>query len=215
MASTPELNEKPSIAPTKDSDAAVVKNQSKVNSQPTEVAPANAILQGAVFGLIFGFLLQKGGVAKFHVLIGQLLLADFTVLKVMMSAVVVGALGIHFMHQAGLVKLHIKPTRYLSNVVGGLLFGVGFAFAAYCPGTGAAALGQGNYDAIAMMVGMIGGSYLFAEASGWISKNVDPIGDKGKITFPDLLNMNRTTVVLVCVALIIVILFAVESFTFR
>jgi uncharacterized protein len=156
-----------------------------------------------LFGLIFGFLLQKGGVAKFHVLIGQLLLVDFTVLKVMMSAVVVGAFGVHFMHQAGLVKLHLKATRFASNIMGGLMFGVGFAFAAYCPGTGAAALGQGNFDAIAMMLGMIGGSYLFAEASGWIGKNVDPIGDRGKITLPDLLKMNRTAVVFLCVAAIV------------
>jgi uncharacterized protein len=154
-------------------------------------------------------------IAKFHVLIGQLLLVDFTVLKIMMSAVVVGALGIHFMRQAGLVKPHIKPTRYASNIVGGLLFGVGFAFAAYCPGTGAAALGQGNYDALAMMAGMIGGSYLFAEASAWIGKQIDPIGDKGKLTFYDVLPTSPTIVVFLCVSLIIGILVVVEILTVR
>jgi uncharacterized protein len=186
--------------------------------QPTpekdaEVAPGKKLLQGLVFGVIFGFLLQKGGVAKYNVLIGQLLLVDFTVLKVMLSAVVVGMLGIHFMHRLGLVKLHIKPTRYASNVIGGLLFGVGFALAAYCPGTGAAALGQGNYDAIAMMVGMLGGSYLFAEMSGWISKHVDPIGDRGKLTLHDVAPVNGTMLVILSVAVLSCVLVAIEILT--
>jgi uncharacterized protein len=181
----------------------------KPNTQP-EVAAGTKLVQGLIFGVIFGFLLQKGGVAKFHVLIGQLLLVDFTVLKVMLSAVVVGALGIHFMHRAGLVELHLKPTRYASNIIGGLLFGVGFAFAAYCPGTGAAALGQGSYDAIPMMIGMIGGSYIFAEMSGWISRNIDPIGDKGKLTLHDVIPINRSALVITFVAVLVAVLVAVE-----
>ena len=104
---------------------------------------------GLLFGVVFGFLLQKGGVAKYHVLLGVLLLEDFTVIKVMLSAIVVGMLGVFTLHAMGLVELHIKPTRYAANILGGLLFGVGFALMGYCPGTGAAALGQGNYDAIA------------------------------------------------------------------
>lgn len=186
----------------------------KSKDQP-DVAPAQSLLLGLLFGVVFGFLLQKGGVAKFHVLIGQLLLEDFTVVKVMLSAVIVGAVGIHFMHQAGLVELHIKPTRFASNIIGGLLFGTGFALSAYCPGTGAAALGQGNYDALAMALGMIGGSYLFAEMSGWISRSVDPIGDRGKITLHDLLPNNRTTVVISSALALAGVLVAIELLTIR
>ncbi|MEZ6079157.1 MAG: DUF6691 family protein [Pirellulaceae bacterium] len=184
------------------------------DSQP-KVAPAKALIQGLVFGVVFGFLLQKGGVAKFHVLVGQLLLVDYTVVKVMLSAVVVGALGIHFLHRAGLVEMHIKPTRFASNTLGGLLFGVGFALSAYCPGTGAAALGQGNYDALAMVMGMIAGSFMFAEMSGWISRHIDPIGDRGKLTLYDLLPVNRTLVVMGSVALLVVVLIAMETLATR
>lgn len=190
------------------------KPASKPDGEP-EVASVNTLLSGIVFGLAFGYLLQKGGVAKYHVLIGQLLLVDYTVVKVMLSAVIVGALGIHLMHQAGLVKLHIKPTRYASNIIGGLLFGAGFGLAAYCPGTGAAALGQGNYDAIAMMVGMIAGSYIFAEMSGWIGRHINPIGDRGKMTLHDLVAMNRTVVVLGSVIVLCAILGAIEFFSTR
>lgn len=182
---------------------------------PAEVAPAKALVLGLVFGVVFGFLLQKGGVAKFHVLIGQLLLADFTVVKVMLSAVIVGAVGIHLMHRAGLVEMHIKPTKYASNIIGGLLFGVGFALSAYCPGTGAAALGQGNYDALAMVLGMFAGSYLFAEMSGWIARRIDPIGDCGKITLCDLLPGNRTLIMFASVVVLAGVLVAIEWLTVR
>ena len=100
---------------------------------------ASKILQATLFGLMFGFLLQKGGVAKYHVLEGQLLLQDFTVAKVMLSAILVGMVGIYFLHKIAYTKMHIQPTKIGANILGGLIFGVGFALAGYCPGTGAAA----------------------------------------------------------------------------
>ncbi|HBJ87548.1 MAG TPA: YeeE/YedE family protein, partial [Verrucomicrobiales bacterium] len=40
------------------------------------------LVSAILFGFAFGFLLQKGGVGKYNVLLGQLLLQDFTVAKV-------------------------------------------------------------------------------------------------------------------------------------
>jgi uncharacterized protein len=144
-----------------------------------------------VFGLIFGFLLQKGGVAKYHILMGVLLLEDFTVIQVMVSAIIVGMAGVLSLHRLGKVELELKPTRYGANIIGGLIFGVGFALAGYCPGTGAAALGQGNFDAAAVMLGMIGGSYIFAATSGFLNRTINRWGDRGKLTLPELLNVRR------------------------
>lgn len=118
------------------------------------------------FGVIFGFLLQKGGVAKYHVLMGALLLQDFTVFKVMLSAIAVGSVGVFTLHRFGLLELHVKPTRWGPNLFGGLVFGAGFALLGYCPGTEAAAIGQENLDALVGAAGMVAGSWLFAEASG-------------------------------------------------
>ena len=61
---------------------------------PQFVSPASAIVSGILFGFVFGFLLQKGGVGTYHILIGQLLLQDWTVVKIMATAVVVGMIGI-------------------------------------------------------------------------------------------------------------------------
>ncbi len=164
----------------------------KESSEPSNEGPSGKkILTAIVFGLAFGFLLQKGGVAKYNVLIGQLLLQDFTVVKIMMTAVVVGMVGIFTLNHFAKVNLHIKPTRIGAQTIGGLLFGAGFALLAYCPGTGAAALGQGSWDVLFGMAGLMAGSYLFAEMSGWLKKTVETWGEKGKLTIPDLLHIPR------------------------
>lgn len=178
---------------------------------PPEDREAHLAL-GFVFGVVFGFLLQKGGVGKYEVLVGMLLLKDFTVLKVMMSAMLVGMIGIYSLHAAGLVKLHIKPTRYGANTIGGLLFGAGFALAAYCPGTSAAAFGQGNYDAIAVLLGLVAGSYVFAEASGWIGKTVNHWGERGELTLDRVFGMSLKAFVPVMAVVLVLVLAVIHIF---
>ena len=160
-------------------------------------------------------MLQKGGVAKYHILIGVLLLEDFTVIKVMLTAIIVGCIGIFSMYAMGLVKLHVKPTRYAANIFGGLIFGVGFGLLGYCPGTGAAALGQGNWDALAGIVGLMTGSYLFAEASGWLGKTLMKIGDRGKLMLPEVVGLRLSTFLIIFVPLLIVALVAVDRLAAR
>lgn len=188
---------------------------------PDKDAPGGAsftgkqLALGLLFGLAFGFLLQKGGVAKYHVLMGVLLLEDFTVVKVMLSAVVVGMVGIFTLYALGLVKLHVKPTRYAANVIGGLVFGVGFALLGYCPGTGAAAVGQGNFDAVAGVLGLMAGSYLYAELSGLLGKTVLKWGDRGKLMLPELVRVSVATFVLVLAPLLVVLLVVLDRTTAR
>jgi len=172
-------------------------------------------MAGVLFGLAFGVLLQKGGVAKFHVLIGLLLLQDFTVAKVMLTAIVVGMIGVLTLHHFGKVNLHLKPTRIGANVIGGLLFGAGFALLGYCPGTVAAALGQGSWDALFGMAGLVAGSWIFAELSGWSKRTVEKWGDLGEVLLPDLLHVPRSAFAIgLGVALTSVIL-VLERFTIR
>ena len=71
-----------------------------------------------------------------------------------------------------LVELHIKPTRYAANVIGGLLFGVGFALIGYCPGTASRSRAR-KHDAIAGVLGLLAGSYLYAEYSAQLGKTVE------------------------------------------
>ena len=147
------------------------------------MSDAKTLLLGALVGLVFGFLLQKGGLTRFRVIVGQFLLRDFTMLKVMLTAMIVGGVGIYAMRAGGMdVALHIKATTVLGNLVGGLLFGAGMALLGYCPGTGIAALGDGSRHAWAGLFGMLAGAAIYAEAYPWVKANVLGVGDYGKIT---------------------------------
>lgn len=188
--------------------------QSSEKPEPS-VAAAPKLLAGVFFGLVFGFLLQKGGVGKFNVLLGQLLLQDFTVAKVMVTAIVVGMIGVTALHHFGKVNLHLKPTRIGANVMGGLLFGAGFALMGYCPGTAAAALGQGSWDAIFGMAGLIAGSWIFAELSGWTKQTVEKWGDLGKVSLPDLVRLPRGVVVAGLAVTLTAIIVLLEKFATR
>jgi len=181
-----------------------------VRQPVSPVAEAPKLMTGVLFGLAFGFLLQKGGVGKFNVLIGQLLLQDFTVAKVMLTAIVVGMIGVFTLHHFGKVKLHLKPTRIGANIIGGLLFGAGFALLGYCPGTAAAALGQGSWDALFGMAGLVAGSWVFAELSASFKGTIEKWGDFGKVTLPDLLHVRRGVFVTIVAVLLTVGLFALE-----
>ena len=166
-----------------------------------------------VFGLIFGFLLQKGGAAKYNVLMGVLLLEDFTVVKIMLSAIVVGMIGVFTLVAVGKAKLNIKPTKIAANICGGLIFGVGFALLAYCPGTGAAALGQGNWDAVFGIAGLVVGSYIYAELSELLERTIGRWGAYGKIILPDILHVPRKVAVPVVAGMLICVLLVLKKYT--
>lgn len=176
---------------------------------PGKPDSARQLVLGLLFGVVFGFLLQKGGVAKYEVLMGQFFLTDFTVIKIMLTAIIVGMLGIFMMRVLGLVELHVKPTRYAANIAGGLLFGIGLGLLGYCPGTGIAALGQGNYDAIAGILGLMAGSYFYAETSGFLGMTIQKIGNRGLIMLPDLLGMRVAVFLAVFVPLLLLGLYVV------
>jgi uncharacterized protein len=119
------------------------------------------------------------------------------------------------LHRLGKVNLHLKPTRVGANISGGLLFGAGFALIGYCPGTAAVALGQGSWDALFGMAGLIVGSWVFAELSGWVKRTVESWGDLGETIIPELLNAPRGPFVAVFVVALAGVLVLLEQFTVR
>ncbi len=166
---------------------------------------------GLILGIPFGFLLQKGGVTNYDVIIGQLLLTNFTVVKVMLSAVVAGMVGVHLLRSFGLATLHPKPGSFGSSVIGGLIFGVGFALLGYCPGTIAGAIGQGSLDGLfGGMAGILLGAGLFAEAYPKLDRFVLRKADFGEVTFPQLFKVNPWVIVLPVAVGIVLLLFWIE-----
>ena len=162
------------------------------------------LLLGLLIGVAFGFLLQKGAVTKYDVLIGQLLLQDFTVVKVMLSAVITGMIGVHLLVGLKLARLQPKWGSFGSSVIGGLIFGAGFGLLGYCPGTAAAAVGNGYLDAVVGgVVGITLGAGLFAAVFAKIKDPVLKIGVFGNVTLPQLFKVNAWVVIVpVCIGLV-------------
>lgn len=170
------------------------------------------LLLGLGFGIIFGFLLHKGGATKYDVIVGQLLLTDFTVIKIMLSAVVTGMIGIYLMKSLGWIKLSIKSGSVGQNVIGALIFGVGFAVLGYCPGTIAGAVGNGYLDAITGGVaGIILGTWIFAIMYPGLKDGILKKGDYGEMTIPQLLKLTEWVVVILAATLIVLLLFWIEK----
>lgn len=152
--------------------------------EPTKLA------LGLFTGIVFGFLLQKGRAAKFEVIVGQLLLRDWTVVKIMGTAVVVGAVGVYALVDLGEASLQPKPARFAAVLAGAVLFGAGMAVLGYCPGTTVAACGEGRKDAVAGVLGMLTGAAAYVTAYPSLQPLAKALGDWGKITLPELWNVS-------------------------
>lgn len=169
------------------------------------------LIIGLLIGVCFGFLLQKGGITRYHIIIGQLLLKDFTVVKVMLTAIIVGMAGIHLMQSYNLVKLHAKPGSIGQTVIGGLIFGVGFGILGYCPGTVTGAAAQGSLDAL---LGGIIGLLLGAGAFAIIYDKLQPtlkIGYFGEITLFQIIKVNKWLIIIVTIAILLAVLLIIEK----
>jgi len=155
------------------------------------------LIFGLITGILFGFFLQKARVIRYDKQLGALRLMDMTIVKFMLSSILVGMVGVYLLQDLGLVKLSIKPTVLGGNILGGLIFGIGWGFLGYCPGTSAGALGEGRWDALWGILGMLAGAALFAEAYPALKGTVLTWGDFGKITLPQILGINHWVVIVI------------------
>lgn len=169
------------------------------------------LVYGFVTGILFGFLLQKSRVLRYDKQLGALRLRDFTIVKFMLSAVIVSMVGIYFLKDIGLVKLHLKPTVLGANIIGGLIFGTGWGLLGYCPGTAVGALGEGRWDALFGIAGMLLGAAIYAEVYPALKGNVLRWGSFGKITLPGILGINHWIVIMAFVIAVIGLFFWLEE----
>lgn len=144
-----------------------------------------AVTVGILMGIAFGFFLEKSRVFEPGIIVGQMQLRSFIMLKVFLTAVATGAVVLAVLNGLGLVSLHLKPALYAADIVGGLLLGVGIALAGACPGTTLAQIGVGYRDAIFTLLGGLAGAVTFSYLQPWLSGTVFAAGD-GKLSFADL-----------------------------
>ena len=154
------------------------------------------MMYGLVTGILFGFLLQKGRVLRYDKQIGALRLLDMTLVKFMLSAIVVGMIGTYALVDLGMAKLSVKPMIVGAVVIGGLIFGVGWGLFGYCPGTSLGAVGEGRLDGLWGIAGMLAGAAIYAEAYPTMKATVLKWGNYGNITLPQALGINHWLIII-------------------
>jgi uncharacterized membrane protein YedE/YeeE len=170
------------------------------------------IVKALVLGLLFGWSLHKAGLTHYARIVNVYRFRDMTVMRFMLTALVVGAFAI----QAGIdlgfaASAPIPPTSMLANVVGGVVFGAGMATAGYCPGTIVAEAGEGRLDAwVAGLSGLVVGAIVFGLLQPVIMPTLARVGALGRVTFASLAGASPWLVLLVFgqVAVLVLMLIA-------
>ncbi len=122
------------------------------------LGPTGALLAAPAIGFVFGWFLERGGLGSAPKLAGQFYLTDFTVFKVMFSALLTAMLGAFWLDRLGVLQLelvYLPETFALPQAIGGALFGVGFLIAGLCPGTSCVAAATGRRDGLGVIAGML------------------------------------------------------------
>ncbi len=137
-------------------------------------------------GFAFGWLLQRGRVTDSDVIEGQFRLSDFTMLKVLLPAIVVGGLGVLLLVDGGEAKYYVKDANLLAVALGAAVFGVALAIWGYCPGAGLASVATGSVHGLVGVIGMVAGAIAYAWTFDWVKAHVLPVAAYGKVRIPDM-----------------------------
>ena len=167
-----------------------------------QLGPRGVLAAGLVIGIAFGACLERSGLGSARKLMGQFDLTDLAVFKVMFSAIVTAMLGLFWLSRLGLLdiqRVYLPDTFLLPQLLGGAVFGVGFALAGLCPGTSCVAAATGRLDGVAVMLGMLGG-VLLAGAALPSMERVYLATAQGGLTLPRLLGIPQGVVILVITA---------------
>jgi len=157
-----------------------------------------ALVAALIIGTAFGWCLESAGMGSARKLAAQFSLTDLTVFKVMFSAIVTAMLGLFWLGRLGVLDLsrvYVPETFIVPQLVGGMIFGVGFALGGLCPGTSCVAAVTGRLDGALLVAGMWSGvlaTGLLFPALQWFYGETP----RGPLTLPQLVRLPYGVVVL-------------------
>ena len=169
----------------------------------------NAILIGLATGMVFGFALEKSRVFEPGVIVGQMQLRNFLMLKIFLAAVITGLIVLAVMNGMFGVKLSLKPLLFKADIIGGLILGAGIALAGACPGTTLAQIGAGYRDAIFILLGGVAGALTYGYFDAPITAFFAEKGDK--VGFDQLLGLPFWMAAIASALLLAALLWSLES----
>ncbi len=162
------------------------------------------LILGLITGIMFGFALHRAGFSRCGLVMRGLALRDFTMLKVMMTAIAVGMVGAAVLATffPEYAHLKVKSLYVWGMIVGGLIFGVGMSIAGYCPGTALVGLGGGIRDGALAVLGALLGSFAFILAYPTLEPILIQPMDFGKLTLHEVLGVPHLAVALVMASML-------------
>lgn len=161
----------------------------------------DSLLVAALVGVGFGIALERAGLGSAPKLAGQFTLRDFTVFRVMFSAIVTAMLGAFWLSRLGvldLARVYVPPTWIVPQLVGGAIFGVGFAVAGLCPGTACVSASTGRGDGLATVAGFLAGALATGLALPRIWSFFEGTA-RGTLLLPTVLGLSHGATVLLVV----------------
>lgn len=170
------------------------------------VTPLTSLGAAVVLGIAFGVALEQAGLGSARKLAGLFYLADFTVFKVMFSAILTAMLGVFWLDRFGVLdasRLYVPETFLVPQMAGGLVFGAGFVLAGLCPGTSCVAAATGRLDGVSVVGGMFAGVLLTGLSFGWIEPFYSST-PRGTLTLPSILDVPAGVVMLGIVVVAVV-----------
>lgn len=111
-----------------------------------------------VTGLVFGYVLQRGGFCLTRALSNAVLMRDGTILRAYLLALLVAIIGVHTLGALGLLEVPVRPFRWVANILGGGLFGVGMILSGGCSGSTWYRVGEGAIGACVVLLGFAMGA---------------------------------------------------------
>ena len=120
-----------------------------------------------VLGTLFGFVLSRSGAADYNFIQRMFLFESFQLYGIIGTAVVITAAGLWVLKRYGktvtgrALEIELK-SFHRGNVIGGVLFGVGWSMAGMCPGPILVNIGEGKVYALAALAGALTGAGVFS-----------------------------------------------------
>ena len=168
-------------------------------------------------GVAFGLIMEGTGFGSSRKIVGMFYGYDFTVLRVFFTATFIAMMGLLYFNYAEIIDLSMIyfPITYLySAIVGGIIMGVGFILAGFCPGTGIVAASIGKIDAMVFIFGIFIGIFIFSEIFPWV-KDFYFAKDLGKSRINEVLGLSRGMFAFLFVLLAVILFVITRSIEIR
>lgn len=140
-------------------------------------------------GIAMGALIQLVKASNPAIIARNLRLEDLSIIKFMGVTIAVGMALVYTINLVSPVHFGIKPLYLAGVLLGGLIFGAGFALGGYCPGTCVVAAGEGRKDALWAILGGVFGALVFTLVYDSVAAPVNGLLNFGKLTLPQALHL--------------------------